>query len=154
MPCPAWNGRARVGENLPQAQLNRMQTNKKNQSKEPVRVPFPNHGPAASDSQIIQTEIIVARPLCLSVQSYRKRIIILILSRRPEEKSDFDFWDDPVTTNSGARRVQGAAKPPRGSAKKKTTSLDGILSSMRRHRKLDEMDVKTTANQKTKRSPS
>lgn len=64
---------------------------------------------------------------------------------RTEEKSDFDFWDEPnATSKSGPpRRVGpglGVNKQPRGSAKKKTTSLDGILSSMRRHRKMDQMD--------------
>ena len=39
----------------------------------------------------------------------------------------------------GPRRVPGNVKQPRGSAKKKTTSLDGILSSMRRHRKMDQI---------------
>ena len=63
-----------------------------------------------------------------------------------EEKSDFDFWDESnggaansgKTGPPGRRLVPGAPKVPRGSAKKKTTSLDGILSSMRRHRKLDQ----------------
>nr|SVE92808.1 EOG090X0M0J [Megafenestra aurita] len=64
---------------------------------------------------------------------------------KTEEKSDFDFWDEPsATAKPGpARRVgpgMGINKQPRGSAKKKTTSLDGILSSMRRHRKLDQLD--------------
>nr|SVE94036.1 EOG090X0M0J [Scapholeberis mucronata] len=64
---------------------------------------------------------------------------------KTKEKSDFDFWDEPnATTKPGpGRRVgpgMGVNKQPRGSAKKKTTSLDGILSSMRRHRKLDQLD--------------
>jgi PAXIP1-associated protein 1 len=33
---------------------------------------------------------------------------------------------------------------PKGSAKKKTTSLDGILSNIRRHRKLEEMEKKAS----------
>nr|SVE77397.1 EOG090X0M0J [Daphnia lumholtzi]SVE78026.1 EOG090X0M0J [Daphnia lumholtzi]SVE78654.1 EOG090X0M0J [Daphnia lumholtzi]SVE79285.1 EOG090X0M0J [Daphnia lumholtzi] len=63
---------------------------------------------------------------------------------KTEEKSDFDFWDEPsATTKPGPTRVgpgMGVNKQPRGSAKKKTTSLDGILSSMRRHRKLDQLE--------------
>ncbi|EFX63770.1 hypothetical protein DAPPUDRAFT_306276 [Daphnia pulex] len=63
---------------------------------------------------------------------------------KTEEKSDFDFWDEPsATTKPGPARVgpgMGVNKQPRGSAKKKTTSLDGILSSMRRHRKLDQLE--------------
>lgn len=66
---------------------------------------------------------------------------------RTEEKSDFDFWDEPsATTKPGPTRVgpgMGVNKQPRGSAKKKTTSLDGILSSMRRHRKLDQLEKPT-----------
>nr|SVE73349.1 EOG090X0M0J [Ceriodaphnia reticulata] len=70
--------------------------------------------------------------------------------QKTEEKSDFDFWDEPnASTKTGpARRVgpgMGVNKQPRGSAKKKTTSLDGILSSMRRHRKLDQMDKPSPA---------
>ena len=66
---------------------------------------------------------------------------------RTEEKSDFDFWDEPKEANKtvGPRRVGPGVysnKQPRGSAKKKTTSLDGIMASMRRHRKLDEQPDK------------
>lgn len=67
--------------------------------------------------------------------------------RRAEEKSDFDFWDEPASAASSASvgsasavKAKAAAKAPRGSAKKKTTSLDGILSSMRRHRKIDNAE--------------
>ncbi|KAJ9589613.1 hypothetical protein L9F63_017198 [Diploptera punctata] len=62
------------------------------------------------------------------------------LESKPEEKSDFDFMDEmssPKFTFAQRRTGEGG---PKGSAKKKTTSLDGILSNIRRHRKLEEME--------------
>lgn len=57
---------------------------------------------------------------------------------RPEEKSDFDFMDEMSAPKFTPRRTGEGG--PKGSAKKKTTSLDGILSNIRRHRKLEEME--------------
>lgn len=55
-----------------------------------------------------------------------------------EEKSDFDFMDEMSSPKLPVRREgEGALK---GSAKKKTTSLDGVLSNMRRHRRLEMLD--------------
>ena len=76
--------------------------------------------------------------------------LLHILAYRAEEKSDFDFLDEPNAPGLGAKRVLGTAVKPRGSAKKKTTSLDGILSSMRRHRKIDNEPVKKMMSQKMK----
>ena len=73
-----------------------------------------------------------------------------LFQSRTEEKSDFDFLDESSNASGSAAaanktggpiRRLGTGNPnktPRGSAKKKTTSLDGILSSMARHRKLDQ----------------
>lgn len=55
-----------------------------------------------------------------------------------EEKSDFDFEDDMAQLRLSVRKSGNVE--PRGSAKKKTTSLDAILSNMARHRKLDMME--------------
>jgi hypothetical protein len=72
---------------------------------------------------------------------------------RTEEKSDFDFWDEPKESNKTAvvpRRIGPGVysnKQPRGSAKKKTTSLDGIMASIRRHRKLDQQPDKSSSQE-------
>lgn len=62
--------------------------------------------------------------------------------RKREEKSDFEFKDEManIKISSKAIRPAGTDSGPRGSAKKKTTSLDAILSNMARHRKLDMME--------------
>lgn len=62
--------------------------------------------------------------------------------RTREEKSDFEFQDEMANLklSSKAIRPAGADSGPKGSAKKKTTSLDAILSNMARHRKLDMME--------------
>ncbi|XP_054280469.1 PAXIP1-associated glutamate-rich protein 1 [Macrosteles quadrilineatus] len=61
---------------------------------------------------------------------------------RPEEKSDFDFQDEMSNLKLSAKAIRpvGSEAGPRGSAKKKTVSLDAILSNMARHRKLDMME--------------
>uniref|UniRef100_A0A1B6CU17 PAXIP1-associated glutamate-rich protein 1 n=1 Tax=Clastoptera arizonana TaxID=38151 RepID=A0A1B6CU17_9HEMI len=53
-------------------------------------------------------------------------------------KSDFDFEEDMAQLRLSVRK--SGSIEPRGSAKKKTTSLDAILSNMARHRKLDMME--------------
>lgn len=58
---------------------------------------------------------------------------------REEENTDFDFKDEMSQLRLNVRPA-GEHIGPRGSAKKKTTSLDAILSNMARHRKLDMMD--------------
>ncbi|XP_069683641.1 PAXIP1-associated glutamate-rich protein 1 [Periplaneta americana] len=60
------------------------------------------------------------------------------MESKPEEKSDFDFMDEMSSPKFTPRRTGEGG--PKGSAKKKTTSLDGILSNIRRHRKLEEME--------------
>ncbi|XP_063235775.1 PAXIP1-associated glutamate-rich protein 1 [Bacillus rossius redtenbacheri] len=64
------------------------------------------------------------------------------LELKPEEKSDFDFKDEMSAPSFTPRRVEGG---PKGSAKKKTTSLDGILSNMRRHRQMEEMEKQASS---------
>lgn len=59
-----------------------------------------------------------------------------------DEKSDFDFMDDMSAPRLPVRRDGEASL--KGSAKKKTTSLDGILSNMRRHWKLDQQEKKSS----------
>lgn len=54
----------------------------------------------------------------------------------PDEKSDFDFMDEMSSPRLPVRREGEVAL--KGSAKKKTTSLDGVLSNMRRHWRLDQ----------------
>lgn len=58
---------------------------------------------------------------------------------KEEENTDFDFKDEMSQLRLSVRPT-GEHLGPRGSAKKKTTSLDAILSNMARHRKLDMMD--------------
>lgn len=53
-----------------------------------------------------------------------------------DEKSDFDFMDEMSTPRLPVRRDGDVGL--KGSAKKKTTSLDGVLSNMRRHWQLDQ----------------
>lgn len=55
-----------------------------------------------------------------------------------EEKSDFDFMDE---VNSLRLRVRREGEDTlRGSAKKKTTSFDGILSNMIRHKRIEQLE--------------
>ncbi|XP_053602013.1 PAXIP1-associated glutamate-rich protein 1 [Plodia interpunctella] len=59
-----------------------------------------------------------------------------------EEKSDFDFMDE---VNSLSLRVRRDGEDTlRGSAKKKTTSFDGILSNMIRHKRIEQMEKQAT----------
>lgn len=58
--------------------------------------------------------------------------------KEEEDKSDFEFKDEMSQLRLSVRPAENVG--PRGSAKKKTTSLDAILSNMARHRKLDMME--------------
>ncbi|KAJ8959402.1 hypothetical protein NQ318_022090 [Aromia moschata] len=52
-------------------------------------------------------------------------------NRKPEEQSDFDFMGE-VTSLKLKIRNKGE-ETLKGSAKKKTASLDGVINNMRRH---------------------
>ncbi|KAJ8926552.1 hypothetical protein NQ314_021068 [Rhamnusium bicolor] len=52
-------------------------------------------------------------------------------SKEPEEQSDFDFMDE-LTSPKLKIRNRGE-ETLKGSAKKKTASLDGVINNMRRH---------------------
>jgi len=49
-----------------------------------------------------------------------------------EEQDDFDFMDEMTSPKLKIIRHKGA-ETLKGSAKKKTTSLDGVINNMRRH---------------------
>lgn len=55
-----------------------------------------------------------------------------------EEKSDFDFMDEVSSLRLRVRRE--GENTLRGSAKKKTTSFDGILSNIFRHKRIEQME--------------
>lgn len=55
---------------------------------------------------------------------------------RSLDQSDFDFEEDMSHIN--LKRTDGK-KELKGNAKKKTTSLDVVLSNMAKHKKLDNM---------------
>lgn len=55
-----------------------------------------------------------------------------------EEKSNFDFMDEVSSLRLRVRRE--GEDTLRGSAKKKTTSFDGILSNMIRHKRIEQME--------------
>lgn len=59
-----------------------------------------------------------------------------------EEKSDFDFMDEMSSLRLRVRR--DGEDTLRGSAKKKTTSFDGILSNMIRHKRIEQMEKQAT----------
>lgn len=68
-----------------------------------------------------------------------------------QDNFDFDDSDSFSGGPGGAggllstphqRRLPGAASQLRGSARKKTTSLDGVLSNMRRHKIMEEEGTK------------
>ncbi|XP_026764257.2 PAXIP1-associated glutamate-rich protein 1 [Galleria mellonella] len=67
-----------------------------------------------------------------------------------EEKSDFDFMDEVNSLNLRVRRE--GEDTLRGSAKKKTTSFDGILSNMIRHKRIEQMEKQ--ANTPISNAPS
>lgn len=53
---------------------------------------------------------------------------------RIDDKDDFDFMDETTSLKLKVRKDGEDAL--KGSAKKKTTSLDGVLNNMRRHKLL------------------
>lgn len=55
-----------------------------------------------------------------------------------EEKSDFDFMDEVSSLRLRVRRE--GEDTLRGSAKKKTTSFDGILSNLIRHKRIEQLE--------------
>lgn len=59
-------------------------------------------------------------------------------SNSTPEKSNFDFKDEMSSLRLRVRRE--GEDTLRGSAKKKTSSFDGILSNMMRHQKLQQME--------------
>ncbi|XP_047037225.1 PAXIP1-associated glutamate-rich protein 1A [Helicoverpa zea] len=64
-----------------------------------------------------------------------------------EEKSDFDFMDE---VSSLRLRVRSKGEDTlRGSAKKKTTSFDGILSNMIRHKRIEQMEKQANTSPST-----
>ncbi|KAJ8734392.1 hypothetical protein PYW07_014943 [Mythimna separata] len=64
-----------------------------------------------------------------------------------EDKSDFDFMDE---VSSLRLRVRSKGEDTlRGSAKKKTTSFDGILSNMIRHKRIEQMEKQANTSPST-----
>ncbi|CAG4927793.1 PAXIP1-associated glutamate-rich protein 1A [Colias croceus] len=61
-----------------------------------------------------------------------------------EEKSDFDFMDEMVHNSLHLRVRREGEDTLRGSAKKKTTSFDGILSNMIRHKRIEQLEKQAT----------
>lgn len=66
----------------------------------------------------------------------------VLMSPVREEKSDFDFMDEMSSLRLRVRR--DGEHTLRGSAKKKTTSFDGILSNMIRHKRIEQMEKQGT----------
>lgn len=69
-----------------------------------------------------------------------------------EEKSDFDFMEEVSSLHLRVRRDGEDAL--RGSAKKKTTSFDGILSNMIRHKRIEQMEKQANTSPLTPSSGS
>lgn len=61
---------------------------------------------------------------------------------RAEEKSDFDFMDEMSSPRLPVRRT--GESTPKGSAKKKTASFNGVLSTMLRHRRLEQQEINSS----------
>ncbi|XP_063395110.1 PAXIP1-associated glutamate-rich protein 1-like [Cydia fagiglandana] len=74
----------------------------------------------------------------------------VLVSPVREEKSDFDFMDEVSSLRLRVRRE--GEDTLRGSAKKKTTSFDGILSNLIRHKRIEQMEMQ--ANTPTSSSPN
>ncbi|KAM3956600.1 PTIP binding protein Pa1 [Aphomia sociella] len=67
-----------------------------------------------------------------------------------EEKSDFDFMDEVNSLNLRVRKE--GEDTLRGSAKKKTTSFDKILSNMIRHKRIEQMEKQANTPTSSKQS--
>ena len=65
---------------------------------------------------------------------------------------DFDFEDEagsaPSVINTPQHRRPPGVDGLRGSARKKTTSLDSVLANMKKHRQIDEADTGANTNNK------
>jgi len=70
---------------------------------------------------------------------------------KPEEKSDFDFMDEMASPRLPVRTI--GERTPRGSAKKKTASLNGVLSTMRRHHRLEQQEINSSPKKGEPSSP-
>ncbi|XP_015591962.1 PAXIP1-associated glutamate-rich protein 1 [Cephus cinctus] len=68
-----------------------------------------------------------------------------------EEKSDFDFMDEMSSPRLPVRRV--GESTPKGSAKKKTASFNGVLSTMLRHRRLEQQEINASPKKSEADSP-
>ncbi|XP_076756580.1 PTIP binding protein Pa1 [Xylocopa sonorina] len=68
---------------------------------------------------------------------------------KTEEKSDFDFMDEMSSPRLPVRRT--GESTPKGSAKKKTASFHCVLSTMKRHRRLEQQEI--NSNPKKIESP-
>ncbi|XP_046735447.1 uncharacterized protein LOC124404950 [Diprion similis] len=70
---------------------------------------------------------------------------------KTEEKSDFDFMDEMSSPRMPVRRV--GESTPKGSAKKKTASFNGVLSTMLRHRRLEQQEINSSPKKSEANSP-
>lgn len=87
--------------------------------------------------------------VCPILPSYRIRSILsfpilflFLFFFRIEEKSDFDFMDEMSSPRLPVRRI--GESTPKGSAKKKTASFNGVLSTMLRHRRLEQQEINSS----------
>ncbi|KAL0107685.1 hypothetical protein PUN28_014767 [Cardiocondyla obscurior] len=67
-----------------------------------------------------------------------------------EEKSDFDFMDEMSSPRLPVRRI--GESTPKGSAKKKIASFNGVISTMLRHRRLEQQEINLTPKKNNYRS--
>lgn len=70
---------------------------------------------------------------------------------KPDVKSDFDFMDEMASPRLPVRRV--GESTPKGSAKKKTASFNGVLSTMLRHRRLEQQEINSSPVKSEPSSP-
>ncbi|KAL6253722.1 PAXIP1-associated glutamate-rich protein 1 [Pogonomyrmex barbatus] len=63
-----------------------------------------------------------------------------------EEKSDFDFMDEMSSPRLPVRRI--GESTPKGSAKKKIASFNGVISTMLRHRRLEQQEINLNPKKK------
>jgi len=63
--------------------------------------------------------------------------------------ADFDFEEEGAGLMTPQQRRTPGTVGLRGSARKKTTSLDSVLANMKKHKHLDEMETGTPASSKT-----
>lgn len=57
----------------------------------------------------------------------------------PDEKDDFDFMDEMSAPRLPVRRVGEVT--PKGSAKKKTASFNGVKTTLLRHLRLEQQEI-------------